>query len=116
MLGGLCTFLHALPVFVIPSDEEEEEPPHFEHFLLHNRPELTEPEKALVRAQKNKEDSERVYNKAREDYYESRHDNEGRIITIFFFLAFIPALIIGVLCGGFCGYLCTKQSTRVKIV
>ena len=48
------------------SDEDEEgeenvEPPHFEHFLLDNRPELTPEEQVTVRGQKNKEDSLRVY-------------------------------------------------------
>lgn len=69
-----------------------------------------------MRAKKNKEDSERAYNLALEVAYRSRKYGDKGTFWLYFFIAFIPMLILGVFCGSFCGYVFTTQVQRINIV
>ena len=101
-----------------PEDELEEElregyefdpDPHFEHFLLDNRPELTEPEKSVVRVQKNKEDSMLVYEQELARWWETRKEGDRGVIWLWFFIGCCPTMLICAASGAFCGFVCTEQ-------
>ena len=69
-----------------------------------------------MRMQANKEHSDWAYQTSKEKYYESRHDNEPYIITLFILIACIPMTICCLPLGALLSYIFTVQTRRVNIV